>query len=87
MASSNVVDAFSEEENKFGGKSEELFSPEQLDRYQQAYDLAYRFGERKLREEGAQERQTIEKGASEQRKTERTQEARDNAQARRAYKF
>ena len=92
MSSSNVVDAFSEEERNV---QNEPNSPrpsldicdDDIERYRKAYDLAYEFGERKLREEGSQQRQNIEKGASEQRKTERTQEARDNAQARRAYKF
>lgn len=79
----DIVKAFSEEENS----NDEMFTPEQLDKYKQAYDLSYKYGEKKLREQGAQERQTIEKGAEEQRKTERQQEARDNAQARRAYKF
>jgi hypothetical protein len=83
MAENNIVDAFSEEEEY----NDEMFTPEQLDKYKEAYDLAYSYGEKKLREEGAQERQTIEKGAEESRKTERQQEARDNAQARRAYKF
>jgi hypothetical protein len=83
MAENNIVDAFSEEEEY----NDEMFTPEQLDKYKEAYDLAYSYGEKKLREEGAQERQTIGKGAEESRKTERQQEARDNAQARRAYKF
>jgi len=92
MSSSNVVDAFSEEErnvqNEPASRRPSLdISDDDIERYRKAYDLAYEFGERKLREEGSQQRQNIEKGASEQRKTERTQEARDNAQARRAYKF
>ena len=92
MSSSNVVDAFSEEEKNFQNEPESPrpsldLSDDDIERYRKAYDLAYEFGERKLREEGSQQRQNIEKGASEQRKTERTQEARDNAQARRAYKF
>jgi hypothetical protein len=92
MSSSNVVDAFSEEERNVQNEPESRrpsldISDDDIERYRKAYDLAYEFGERKLREEGSQQRQNIEKGASEQRKTERTQEARDNAQARRAYKF
>lgn len=92
MSSSNVVDAFSEEERNVQNEPDSRrpsldISDEDIERYRKAYDLAYEFGERKLREEGSQQRQNIEKGASEQRKTERTQEARDNAQARRAYKF
>ena len=92
MSSSKIVDAFSEEEKNVKdepttGRPSLDLTDDDIERYRKAYDLAYEFGERKLREEGSQQRQNIEKSASEQRKTERTQEARDNAQARRAYKF
>ena len=92
-SSNKVVDMFSDEEKNVSDSSAGPprsgldLSDDDIERYRKAYDLAYEFGERKLREQGSQERQTIEKGASEQRKTGRTQDARDNAQARRAYKF
>lgn len=58
-----------------------------LDKYKEAAGVAYEFSKKKMEDAGEQERKTIEKGASEQRFTEATQEARDNKQARRAYKF
>ena len=58
-----------------------------LDKYKEAAGVAYEFSKKKMEDAGGQERRTIEKGASEQRKTEATQEARDNRQARRAYRF
>ena len=92
MDSNKVIDALSEEEKNVkaeptSGRPSLDLTDDDIERYRKAYDLAYEFGERKRREEGSQQRQNIEKSASEQRKTERTQEARDNAQARRAYKF
>ena len=58
-----------------------------LDKYKQAAGVAYEFSKKKLEDAGEQERRTIEKGASEQRQTEATQEARDNRQARQAYRY
>jgi len=58
-----------------------------LDRYREAAGVAYEFSKKKMEDAGEQERKTIEKGASEQRFTEASQEARDNRQARQAYKF
>jgi len=58
-----------------------------LDRYKEAAGVAYEFSKKKMEDQGEQERKTIAKGAEEQRFTERSQEARDNRQARQAYKF
>ena len=58
-----------------------------LDKYRDAAGVAYEFSKKKLEDAGEQERRTIEKGATEQRKTEATQEARDNRQARQAYRY
>lgn len=58
-----------------------------LDKYRDAAGVAYEFSKKKLEDAGEQERRTIEKGATEQRQTERTQEARDNRQARQAYRY
>lgn len=58
-----------------------------LDKYKQAAGVAYEFSKKKLEDAGEQERKTIGKGAAEQRQTEATQEARDNRQARQAYRY
>lgn len=58
-----------------------------LDKYRDAAGVAYEFSKKKLEDAGEQERRTIEKGAAEQRQTEATQEARDNRQARQAYRY
>ena len=58
-----------------------------LDKYRDAAGVAYEFSKKKLEDAGEQERRTIEKGATEQRQTEATQEARDNRQARQAYRY
>ena len=58
-----------------------------LDKYREAAGVAYEFSKKKMETAGDQERRTIEKGAGEQRETERRQEERDNRQARQAYKF
>ena len=63
-----------------------------LDKYKQAAGVAYDFSKKKMEEAGEQERQTIGKGAEEQRtSSEQAQrfrekdEARDFQQANRAY--
>jgi hypothetical protein len=65
-----------------------------LDKYRQAAGVAYEFSKKKMEETGAQERETIGKGAEEQRtSTEQSQgfrqqdEARDYGQAQRAYRY
>jgi len=65
-----------------------------LDKYKQAAGVAYDFSKKKMEEAGEQERQTIGKGAEEQRtSSEQAQrfrekdEARDFQQANRAYTF
>ena len=65
-----------------------------LDKYRQAAGVAYEFSKKKLEETGAQERETIGKGAEEQRTSaEQSQrfrqedEARDYGQAQRAYRY
>ena len=65
-----------------------------LDKYRQAAGVAYEFSKKKMEESGAQERETIGKGATEQRTTaEQSQrfkqddEARDYGQSQRAYRY
>ena len=65
-----------------------------LDKYRQAAGVAFEFSKKKMEEAGAQERETIGKGATEQRaSTEQSQqlkekdEARDSGQAQRAYRY
>lgn len=65
-----------------------------LDKYKQAAGVAYEFSKKKMEESGAQERETIGKGAEEQRKSSVQQqrfaqedEARDYGQAQRAYRY
>lgn len=65
-----------------------------LDKYRQAAGVAYEFSKKKMEETGAQERETIGKGAAEQRTSaEQSQrfrqedEARDYGQAQRAYRY
>lgn len=65
-----------------------------LDKYRQAAGVAYEFSKKKLEDTGAQERETIGKGATEQRTSaEQAQryrqedEARDYGQAQRAYRY
>ena len=65
-----------------------------LDKYKQAAGVAYEFSKKKMEESGAQERETIGKGAEEQRKSSAQQqrfsqedEARDYGQAQRAYRY
>tara|TARA_R100000995_G_scaffold84872_2_gene65402 strand:+ start:147 stop:386 length:240 start_codon:yes stop_codon:yes gene_type:complete len=65
-----------------------------LDKYRQAAGVAYEFSKKKMETAGEQERETIGKGGSEQRKTgeqeqrfrERDEE-RDRKQAKSAYKY
>jgi len=65
-----------------------------LDKYRQAAGVAYEFSKKKMEESGAQERETIGKGAEEQRKSatqsqefKQQDEARDYGQAQRAYRY
>ena len=65
-----------------------------LDKYRQAAGVAYEFSKKKMEESGAQERETIGKGAEEQRKSatqsqefSQQDEARDYGQAQRAYRY
>lgn len=65
-----------------------------LDKYKQAAEVAYSFSKKKLEDTGGQERETIGKGAEEQRTSaEQAQrfrqedEARDYGQAQRAYRY
>ena len=65
-----------------------------LDKYKQAAEVAYSFSKKKLEDTGAQERETIGKGAEEQRTSAAQQqefkqadEARDYGQAQRAYRY
>ena len=65
-----------------------------LDKYRQAAGVAYEFSKKKMEETGAQERETIGKGAEEQRTSaEQSQrfrqqdEERDYGQAQRAYRY
>ena len=65
-----------------------------LDKYRQAAGVAYEFSKKKMETAGEQERETIGKGGSEQRKTgEQEQrfrerdEVRDRKQAKSAYKY
>lgn len=65
-----------------------------LDKYRQAAGVAYEFSKKKMEDAGGQERETIGKGATEQRTSaEQSQrfkqedEARDYGQAQRAYRY
>jgi len=65
-----------------------------LDKYRQAAGVAYEFSKKKMETAGEQERETIGKGAEEQRgSAEQAQrfseadEARDYKQAQRAYRY
>ncbi len=65
-----------------------------LDKYRQAAGVAFEFSKKKMEEAGGQERETIGKGATEQRTSaEQAQqlkekdEARDYGQAQRAYRY
>jgi len=65
-----------------------------IDKYKQAAQVAYDFSIGKMQEQGDQERETIGKGATEQRATNRQQqdfseadEARDYKQSQKAYRF
>jgi hypothetical protein len=65
-----------------------------LDKYRQAAGVAYEFSKKKMETAGEQERETIGKGATEQREfSEQSQrfkqedEQRDYAQAQRAYRY
>lgn len=65
-----------------------------IDKYRQAAGVAYEFSKKKMEETGAQERETIGKGAQEQRTSATQQqefkqqdEARDYGQAQRAYRY
>jgi len=65
-----------------------------LDKYRQAAGVAYEFSKKKMETAGEQERETIGKGAGEQRASAAQQqefsekdEARDYKQAQRAYRY
>ena len=65
-----------------------------LDQYKKAAQVAYDFSIGKMRESGDQERETIGKGAFEQRETNKQKqefaekdEARDYSQAQKGYRF
>jgi hypothetical protein len=65
-----------------------------LDKYRQAAGVAYEFSKKKMEEAGAQERETIGKGATESRTSAGQQqefrqkdEERDSGQAERAYRY
>jgi len=65
-----------------------------LDKYKQAAEVAYGFSKKKMEEAGLQERETIGKGATEQRTSaeqaqqfKQADEARDYKQAQRAYRY
>ena len=65
-----------------------------LDKYRQAAGVAYEFSKKKMETAGEQERETIGKGGSEQRETDRQQqrfmereEERDRKQAQSAYRY
>lgn len=65
-----------------------------LDKYKQAAEVAYGFSKKKMEEAGLQERETIGKGATEQRTSaeqaqefKQADEARDYNQAQRAYRY
>jgi len=65
-----------------------------LDKYKQAAEVAYSFSKKKLEDTGGQERETIGKGAEEQRTSaeqaqrfKQEDEARDYGQAQRAYRY
>jgi hypothetical protein len=65
-----------------------------LDKYRQAAGVAYEFSKQKMETAGEQERETIGKGAEEQRASGQQQqefkqadEARDYKQAQRAYRY
>ena len=65
-----------------------------IDKYKQAAQVAYDFSIGKMQEQGGQERETIGKGAEEQRATNQqnqrfseSDEARDYRQSQKAYRF
>ena len=65
-----------------------------LDKYREAAGVAYEFSKKKMEEAGGQERETIGKGAEEQRTSaeqaqsfKQQDEARDYGQAQRAYRY
>lgn len=65
-----------------------------LDQYRQAAGVAYEFSKKKMEDAGAQERETIGKGATESRTSaeqqdtfKRKDEERDYGQAQRAYRY
>jgi hypothetical protein len=65
-----------------------------IDKYKQAAQVAYDFSIGKMQEQGDQERETIGKGAEEQRATNQqnqrfseSDEARDYRQSQKAYRF
>jgi len=68
--------------------------PFDIDKYRQAAEVAYSFSKKKLEDAGTQERETIGKGAAEQRTSgaqeqefKQADEARDYNQAQRGYRY
>jgi hypothetical protein len=65
-----------------------------LDKYRQAAGVAYEFSKKKMETSGEQERETLGKGAEEQRTSakqgqefKQSDEARDYGQSQRAYRY
>ena len=68
--------------------------PFDVDKYRQAAGVAYEYSKKKMEESGAQERETIGKGATEQRTSaqqgqefRQRDEERDYGQSQRAYRY
>jgi hypothetical protein len=73
---------------------DELFTETGLEQYRKAAGVAYEFAKKKYEDTGAQQRKTLGKqaeeeraGASQKQEFSQTDEARDYAQARGAYKY
>jgi cysteinyl-tRNA synthetase len=74
--------------------SDDLFSDKDLEQYRKAAGVAYDFAKQKYKDTGEQTRETIGKQATEERagakqkqEFSESDEARDTAQARGAYKY
>ena len=75
-------------------RDDNLYTDEQLDQYRKSVGLAYDFAKQKYKDTGEQTRETIGKQATEERagakqkqEFSESDEARDAAQARGAYKY
>jgi hypothetical protein len=82
MAATDITDTYS---------TDDWFD---IDKYRQAAGVAYEFSKKKAEDVGTQERETIGKGASEQRTSaeqaqqfKQKDEERDYGQAQRAYRY